>query len=315
MSCRIHVPGAGHSESFPFERGGRQGGMETPEVFNIMIECLLEPLVASWRERRLRFVFDPEHPPFSHIVWADNIILLAGSTEDFATMAQELTAAIYGVGFRWKPASLECMMCGSLEDCEPAPIPEVFAEHPMTFAVVQHMVVLGILLGNRGDTAVSMEHRLLRGEACFWRHWEALSGPAPVSSKLNAWSAAPSAAVTHGSCTWHLSKHILMRLQRWEWNLLGKIFQFKRWPDEGCVLFNKRTSQHIRRWLSQTGRRPICYKVLLAVFKHAWRERTYEAQCRKNYLAVCREYRNRAWWDGIKDLLHLRAAEGLVHAG
>ena len=37
------VPGAGASEQFEFTRGGKQGGTETPDVFNAMVECGVEP--------------------------------------------------------------------------------------------------------------------------------------------------------------------------------------------------------------------------------------------------------------------------------
>ena len=46
MHCTITILGAGKSEAFPLERGGKQGGVETPEVFNRMIEYALGSVVA-----------------------------------------------------------------------------------------------------------------------------------------------------------------------------------------------------------------------------------------------------------------------------
>jgi len=38
MLCRVAIPDAGSSEDFPLECRGNQGGVETPQVFNAMIE-------------------------------------------------------------------------------------------------------------------------------------------------------------------------------------------------------------------------------------------------------------------------------------
>ena len=49
------LPGAGTTQPFAFEKGGKQGGAETPEVWNAVIDYLLEPLVNSREERRMGF--------------------------------------------------------------------------------------------------------------------------------------------------------------------------------------------------------------------------------------------------------------------
>ena len=51
----------------------------------------------------------------------DNIILFASSVDQFVTVAQDVTDAIYSLGFRWKYESLECMLCGSLSTYDSAP--------------------------------------------------------------------------------------------------------------------------------------------------------------------------------------------------
>ena len=37
LSCRIEITGAGQSDTFSLERGGKQGGVETPDKFNVMM--------------------------------------------------------------------------------------------------------------------------------------------------------------------------------------------------------------------------------------------------------------------------------------
>ncbi len=65
MRCSISMLGKEPSERFNMETGGKQGGVETPEVFNAMIEWALDPLAQSWAERGMGFDFENGHPPLS----------------------------------------------------------------------------------------------------------------------------------------------------------------------------------------------------------------------------------------------------------
>ena len=56
-------------------------------------------------------------------------------------------------------------------------------------------------------------------------------------------------------------------------------------------------------------------RVPQAVFESAWRETTFSHGGQVNYLSGCRNYRNRGFWEAIKDMQSQRAKEGLVHVG
>ena len=49
------ISGAGTSERFDFRTGGKQGGVERPDEWNMFIEFILEPLVKSWHDRKFGF--------------------------------------------------------------------------------------------------------------------------------------------------------------------------------------------------------------------------------------------------------------------
>ena len=107
MTCRITLPGTDPSDSFEMHVGGKQGGVETSELFNAMIEHALEPLVIAWKRDRLGFCFgESDDHPLSHLIWADNITLVAKSMPELQRMAQEITEEIYRIGFKWKHSSL-----------------------------------------------------------------------------------------------------------------------------------------------------------------------------------------------------------------
>ena len=106
------LPGAGTTQPFVFEKGGKQGGAETPEVWNAVIDYLLEPLVNSWEERRMGFSLGHSTTDFriiTHAVWADNVVVFASDSVALQQMLSELAQAIAEGRFRWKPSSLEVL--------------------------------------------------------------------------------------------------------------------------------------------------------------------------------------------------------------
>ena len=55
-----------------------------------------------------------ERNEYNHVLWADNIILPANSTQELEDMAQYVTEEIYKMNFKWKSSSLEFMTAGSI---------------------------------------------------------------------------------------------------------------------------------------------------------------------------------------------------------
>ena len=48
LQAYITLPFVGRSDSFNFNRGGKQGGVETPDEWRILIDYVLEPVVRIW---------------------------------------------------------------------------------------------------------------------------------------------------------------------------------------------------------------------------------------------------------------------------
>ena len=73
MTCNLSLPGAWPSERFDLERGGKQGGVETPEEFNIMLEIALGDVLKKWDMSGYGFALDDDGSRINHVIWADNI--------------------------------------------------------------------------------------------------------------------------------------------------------------------------------------------------------------------------------------------------
>eukprot|EP00973_Karenia_brevis_P071131 9883609-Karenia_brevis.AAC.1 len=105
MRAIIELPLVGKSAAFDFTHGGKQGGIETPDEWRMMVDFILEPVVMAWDDKQFGFqLFDDEGCPellLSHVVYADNIILFS---RDF-NMMQAMVSDVYAAFGQFK----DCM--------------------------------------------------------------------------------------------------------------------------------------------------------------------------------------------------------------
>ena len=109
---------------FDFLKGGKQGGVDTPDLFNVVVEYLLENLIESWTRRKYGVVYAEASGTHSekrvnHLIWCDNIWILADDRDSLQIMITDLTAAIHAGGFTWKPSSSQVMGAGDVAEIGP----------------------------------------------------------------------------------------------------------------------------------------------------------------------------------------------------
>ena len=145
------LPCAGTTSPFNYTRGGKQGGVETPEEWNALIDYLLEALVTSWASKGYGIkLCDGDNAVgsdaclVSHAVWADNIFLFATSTVMMQTMVAELCACISQAELDWKPSSLEFLCAGTLSNETSHAISIEQSGSTLVYKQVPQMHVLGL---------------------------------------------------------------------------------------------------------------------------------------------------------------------------
>ena len=117
MNAYIWLLHCGKTEMFQYTKGGKQGGIETPDEWRAVVDSLMEPIVRKWNHIQFGFHLHDEHGEpcllVNHAVWADNIIVFASSFEMLQTMVLDLNSVFalirtsYGSQyFLWKPSSL-----------------------------------------------------------------------------------------------------------------------------------------------------------------------------------------------------------------
>ena len=144
IQARMVLPGCDPTELFDFLRGGKQGGVDTPDLFNVVIEFLIGDLVTSWNLRQFGTTLKELGERVHHLIWCDNIWIISDKKSDLEIMISELTVAIHKGGFRWKPSSLKIMGGGDAihDDLSGISSADVDGER-LIFQYVSNMLILG----------------------------------------------------------------------------------------------------------------------------------------------------------------------------
>ena len=90
------------------------------------------------------------------------------------------------------------------------------------------MEVLGTLLDEAGTSSCSIEHRLRKGETCYWMHSQTYRGAGSIATKLRSWTSGPAASAIYGCCTWHVTRDLLISIKRWEFGMLRRMLRCRR---------------------------------------------------------------------------------------
>ena len=120
LRAKIKIPEVGTSDWFSYTKGAKQGGVETPDIWKLVLDYLFEPVISQWAEKQWGFKVKDEDgeliTTLSHGIFADNVIIISDTLLTLQNMIDELTEALQkprnnkGESYlRWKPKSLESM--------------------------------------------------------------------------------------------------------------------------------------------------------------------------------------------------------------
>jgi len=107
----------------------------------------------------------------THILWADNVFLFAQSFSMMQEMENDVTKVLAKRNLFWKPRSLEWLSCSmgvSAQQVEGFRLPNDQGSHAVKR--VQVLEALGAMIHQDGNTTVSVDHRISKAQACFWKY-------------------------------------------------------------------------------------------------------------------------------------------------
>ena len=214
-------------------------------------------------------------------------------------MTQSLTY-ILGEGLlTWKPDSL-----GFLANDSARPlIPALWSEEvcvldrssaPCYLPRFDLLPVLGILLDQKGDTPVSLEHRISSSQQHFFARQSQLTCPrVPLGPRISRHYTTVSKTLLWGAGGWTPGLATLRRVEILELSFLRRVCRLRRLPDEGFLDFQLRSAACVRLTLQKLGQHSISYLVLSNY--HSWAGHVARLPLDHPLARVVR-WRNLSWW-------------------
>ena len=126
----------------------------------------------------------------AHLVWADNLWLIAEAKAQMQTMVDMTTKAIREAGFEWKKQSLEQLISEGQEKTKETNI--AIEGEEIRYTPVKMLLVLGNMISIEGDTSPSLEARLSSANKRIYKEIKTWANYAP---------GAPSYKIGRKSCS------------------------------------------------------------------------------------------------------------------
>ena len=181
-AAKAKLNGVGVTEDFEVETGGRQGGVRTPDEWKYMLKRGFTKPSKKWTDEGVGFKMSREGlgEPDSYDVinleiFADNIYIFAGSSDQMQVMIDEVTVEMHKMRLRWKPGPMKdgahtgpnYMTAGALRKVEEnnrQPIHIQTSKGRKQLEFKNRLEVLGSLITDDNDDKAAMEFRQAKAE-------------------------------------------------------------------------------------------------------------------------------------------------------
>eukprot|EP00959_Pyramimonas_sp_CCMP1952_P105352 2202265-Pyramimonas_sp.AAC.1 len=113
IRATIQLPGVGSTTPFDYSKGGKQGGIETPDEWNALADYLMEPLIQARGVKGFGFKLDlGDGDVYVNHVWCDSVVLFAADQVSLSMMINDITRRFHEHELHWKPGSLDILPGG-----------------------------------------------------------------------------------------------------------------------------------------------------------------------------------------------------------
>ena len=55
LRAKIKIPEVGTTDWFTYNKGAKQGGVETPDIWKIVLDYLFDPIISTWKDKNWGF--------------------------------------------------------------------------------------------------------------------------------------------------------------------------------------------------------------------------------------------------------------------
>jgi hypothetical protein len=247
------------SGAVPLHRGLPQGAPESPLIFTMIVEMLVRRLEAKWRNQGLGFCVDGLK--VYCICYADDMILLADTTEHLEIMINDLVAAFREIGLgvgadktHWTSTPTQEHKNINVEGCE------VEWESTITF--------VGTVLDLTGSSAAAIHHRLNSANKVFHK-WKPILKARwlPLARRADLLFKAVWTSVLWCSATWNSTQAMRSAFDSWGARKMATVAGVRRYPEEPDETWWRRLHREGHQRISKYGPK---LSVLSKLLVHRW---------------------------------------------
>ena len=219
----------------PFDKSTKQGGKESPCLFNLMMRNVFRVSQDEWKRMRMgvkirNSIGRQEEDRISHMIFADNFCLFAESKEQIIKMIEDATEELKKKGLDWKEEEMQLMSRGFCEE-----IGDIHLENGGKKYVIKEvttMQAMGALISEEADSmsALNKADKALWMDMIFYKNNGIAEG-----RKHKRYREVVQSCILHSCESWSWNKEMVDTLHGWESRNLD-LMSSRRWAQTGLSL-------------------------------------------------------------------------------
>jgi len=177
----------------------RKHGLQVTSTFSS--NCMTKP---AWQSIEGAGVELPWAGKVDHMIFADNVYVLASSLEAGLAMMKAMTQQLHTFACAWKPLSLQILPPkGAQVPANDQTVTLTVDAQDYTFQIVDQLIVLGGLVS--ADSMDSIDYRLTRATGAFWLLAQGLRCKRlPLARRFEEFHTKVISVATYSSAAWTL---------------------------------------------------------------------------------------------------------------
>ena len=210
------------SDNIPMDRGLPQGAPESPLIFTMIIDMVINNLEPSWRKKGYGFSMDQFR--LTAVCYADDIVLAASSKEHLEAMISDVVEGLREIGLGGG-ADKNHWTSTPRSDGETLSVDSGAIEWEETLTFV------GTVLDLTGSAGPAMQYRMAQANKAYAKWKEILTCPwIPKAQQIKLLPKTVWSSLLWSSSTWTTTKAQRDKLASWSARLVSRVTRFRRAP-------------------------------------------------------------------------------------
>jgi hypothetical protein len=255
--ARAIINVAGFESVVTMLAGGRQGGRDTPKLWNILLLLILKDQVQEWEEKDLVWSLQTQgdlSPRLNILAWADDLLVFANSRRELETKLGNLLEVLRDHRLDVKQNSLEwaCTFNQHHHDKGDLEIPHRRGQVKFVFRP-KGLNILGVWIDPGNDNSTMWKHRLteahlswlgLKAQLCRRR--------VPLRKRIQRWQSTVGKTLLWGCGAWTMTKEDFLKIQSFQLRCFRHMWGRRARLDElwshTCIRLTHQIKGMLKKW-------------------------------------------------------------------